>query len=259
MGSDGPFTGCIPYASHICFFKENTLHKLYCSKPSNYQVVTASVYGVQAGCERSLCVVNEQLLYKGVNGVYTYAGGVPELISEKFGTVRVSDAAAACDGERYYISLKQGERWGLYVYDVLRGIWLREDDTRAVDLTVHNGQIYLLESGGALTRIDRARSREDIPWSLTFCPFHENIQERKGYSRFQLRAELGEDAWLEVEMQTDRDGRWQRVYTTHQRRRRTMTIPIYPNRCDTVTIRVRGKGECLLKSFVRDFTVGSDV
>ena len=95
VGSDGEFTGCIPYSSHICFFKENTLHKLYGSKPSNFQVVTANVYGVQAGCERSMCIVNEQLLYKGVGGVYAYTGGVPELVSDKFGTVRFSEACAA--------------------------------------------------------------------------------------------------------------------------------------------------------------------
>ena len=40
VGSEGEFTGCIPYSSHICFFKENTLHKLYGTKPSNFQINT---------------------------------------------------------------------------------------------------------------------------------------------------------------------------------------------------------------------------
>ena len=109
VASEGEFTGCIAYSSHICFFKENTLHKLYGTKPSNFQITTANVYGVQSGSERSIQIVNEQLLYKGVGGVYAYTGGVPELISEKFGNNRYSDAVACCDGEKYYISMKQGD------------------------------------------------------------------------------------------------------------------------------------------------------
>ena len=77
VGSEGEFTGCIPYSSHICFFKENTLHKLYGTKPSNFQITTVNVYGVQSGSEKSMQIVNEQLLYKGVGGVYAYTGGVP--------------------------------------------------------------------------------------------------------------------------------------------------------------------------------------
>ena len=41
VASEGAFTGCIPYSGHICFFKEHTLHKLYGSKPGNFQLVTA--------------------------------------------------------------------------------------------------------------------------------------------------------------------------------------------------------------------------
>lgn len=259
VGSDGDFTGCIPYSSHICFFKENALHKLYGSKPSNFQLVTSQVYGVQAGSERSLRVVNEQLLYKGVNGVYAYTGGVPELISEAFSTRRFSEAAAACDGERYYISMKHGEEWSLYVYDVLRGIWLREDDTHAVDLAFHEGKIYILDSEGALYRVDREADRGDIEWSVTFCPFHETVNERKGFSKFHLRVDMAAGAWLSVDMKTDQDQKWRRIHTSHNERAKTISIPIIPTRCDSVTIRVYGRGACLLKTFIREFTTGSDV
>ena len=259
VGSDGDFTGCIPYSSHICFFKENTLHKLYGSKPSNFQIVTSNVYGVQAGCEKSLCIVNEQLLYKGVNGIYAYTGGVPELISEKFGTRRYSQAAAACDGERYYISMKHGEGWSLYVYDVLRSMWLREDDTHAVDMAFSGGYVYFLGADGGLYKIDRAADRSGIEWSATFCPFTETVKERKGYSRFHLRAELAAGAFLAVDIKTDQDRKWQQVYTTHNERARTMSVPVVPTRCDSVSIRLRGRGVCLVRAFVREFTAGSDV
>ena len=259
VGSDGPFTGCIPYSSHICFFKENTLHKLYGTKPSNFQIVTANIYGVQKGCERSMHIVNEQLLYKGVDGVYAYTGGVPELISSKFGTVRYSDAVATCDGERYYISMKHGDEWGMFVYDVIKNIWLREDDTHALDMAFYNGYVYFIDESGALYKIDRTAGREDIEWSATFCPFNETVNDKKGYSKFHMRIDMTAGAWLAVDVKADYDRQWKEVFKTHQSRDKTISVPIIPTRCDSVSVRVRGKGECTIKAFIREFTTGSDV
>lgn len=259
VGSEGEFTGCIPYSSHICFFKENTLHKLYGTKPSNFQITTVSVYGVQSGSERSMQIVNEQLLYKGVGGVYAYTGGVPELISEKFGNNRYAEAVACCDGEKYYISMKQGDNWSMFAYDVAKNIWLREDDTQAVDMTFYDGKVYYLDAKGGLYYIDKTADRSDIEWGATFCTMHETINERKGYSKFHLRMDMSEGSWLAVDIKTDNELQWRQVYTTHNEKAKTVSIPIMPTRCDSIDIRLRGKGKCTIKTFIREFTVGSDV
>lgn len=259
VASEGKFTGCMAYSTHICFFKENTLHKMYGTKPSNFQINTSNVYGVQAGSEKSMQIVNEQLLYKGVGGVYAYTGGVPELISEKFGTNRYSNAVGCCDGEKYYLSMKQGENWHFFCYDVLKNIWLREDDTQAVDMTFYDGKVYYIDAKGELYHIDKEADRSDIEWGATFCTFHETINERKGYSKFHLRMDLEAGAWLAVDIKTDNDLKWKQVYTTHSEKAKTATIPIIPTRCDSIDIRLRGKGKCTIKAFVREFSVGSDV
>lgn len=259
VGSEGEFTGCIPYSSHICFFKENTLHKLYGTKPSNFQITTANIYGVQSGSERSMQIINEQLIYKGVGGVYSYTGGVPELISEKFGNERYSDAVACCDGEKYYISMRQGEEWNFFAYDVLKNIWLREDDTQAVDMSFHDGKVYYIDSAGGLFYIDKTADKNDIEWGATFCTMHETINERKGYSKFHLRMDLSAGSWLALDIKTDNDTQWRQVYTTHNAKAKTVSIPIMPTRCDSIDIRLRGKGECTIKAFIREFTTGSDI
>ena len=259
VGSEGEFTGCIPYSSHICFFKENTLHKLYGTKPSNFQINTVNVYGVQSGSERSMHIVNEQLLYKGVNGIYAYTGGVPELISEKLGDKRYSDAVACCDGETYYISMKQGSNYSLFAYDVAKNIWLREDDTHAVDMAFYDGSVYFINSEGGLYYIDKTADRSDIEWGATFCTIHETMNERKGYSKFHLRMDMSAGSWLALDIKTDNDTTWRQVYTTHNEKAKTVSIPIMPTRCDSIDIRLRGKGECTIKTFIREFTVGSDV
>ncbi len=259
VASEGEFTGCIPFSSHICFFKENSLHKLYGTKPSNFQITTSNVYGVQSGSERSMQIVNEQLLYKGVGGVYAYTGGVPELISGNFGNRRYSDAVACCDGEKYYLSMRQGEAWNMFVYDVAKNIWLREDDTQVVDMTFHDGKVYMLTAEGGLYHIDKSVERDDIDWGATFCTIHETVNERKGYSKFHLRMDMSAGAWLAVDIKTDNDTQWRQVYTTHNEKAKTVSIPIVPTRCDSIDIRLRGRGKCTIKAFIREFTVGSDV
>lgn len=272
VSSEGDFTGCIAYSNYICFFKENTLHKLYGTKPANFQVVTASVYGVQSGSERSMHIVNEQLIYKGVGGIYSFTGGVPELISGNFGNNRYSEAVACCDGEIYYVSMKQGDKWHLFTYDVAKGIWLREDETQAVDMAFHDGKVHFIDEKGNLFFIDKESPkrdvtidttsgavRSDIEWGATFCTIHETVGERKGYSKFLLRLDLSAGAWLSVDIKTDIDTQWRQVYTTHNAKAKTFSIPIMPTRCDSIDIRLRGKGECVVKAFIREFTVGSDV
>lgn len=259
VATDGEFTGCIPYSSHICFFKENVLHKLYGSKPSNFQLVTSQVYGVQAGSERSMRIINETLFYKGVGGIYAYTGGVPEMVSSKFGLKRFSDACAESDGERYYISMRNGNEWGVYVYDVLRNIWLKEEGGHCVDMASHNGNVYLLNADGNLTRIGCDIEEDGISWSATFCPFNETINERKGYSKFHLRLDMGNKSWITVEVKRDTDTRWQQVYSGHNEKARTLSIPIIPARCDSVEIRLSGKGKCTIRGFIREFFTGSDV
>ena len=71
--------------------------------------------------------------------------------------------------------------------------------------------------------------------------------------------ELEAGAWLSADIRTDQDTQWREVYTTHNQRAKTMSIPIVPTRCDSVRIRLRGKGECMVKTFIREFTTGSDV
>lgn len=272
VATEGDFTGCIAYGNTVCFFKENTLHKLYGTKPSNFQLVTTQVNGVKEDSEQSMCVVNETLYYLGVHGVYAYTGSVPELISPNFGGRMYRNACAASDGERYYISMLRpyDMTWGLYVYDIRRNIWLKEDDTRYMDMAFYDGAIYLLSEEGKLERVNPVGDQSEIEWSATFCPFHETVNERKGYSKFHMRLELGVNAWVAVEIKRDTDTKWEEVYQTHAEHtfeelvrgagdRRTVTLPILPARCDSVEIRLRGKGECILRTFIREFFVGSDV
>ena len=119
------------------------------------------------------------------------------------------------------------------------------------------GKLYFIADDGKLYEVNGGES-EDFEWSVTFCPFNETINERKGYSKLGLRLELADQAYLEVEVSIDGKP-FEKVYTTHNERAQTINVPIAPNRCDSFQVRLSGKGTCKIKSFVRDFFTGSEV
>ena len=260
VGTDGAFTGCIAYSSTVLFWKENCVHKILGSYPAQYEIYTYTVPGIQEGSEKSLAIINETLFYKGRSGVYAYSGGTPEFISENFGTRRFYDAVAGTDGERYYISMRDevGE-WELYVFDTLRAIWLREDNTRAADFAYLDGTLYYLDAdtGKAMMCGQDYGEEGAIPWTATLCQFDETVHGRKGYSRMYLRADMAAGAWLKAEISTD-GGPFRQVFATHDEQAKTVQIPILPVRCDNFRVRLSGKGVCVIKSFVREFAVGSE-
>ena len=261
VGTDGDFSGCVAYSSTVLFWKENCVHKVMGSYPAQYEIYTYTVPGVQKGSEKSLCVINETLFYKGREGIYAYTGGVPELISECFGIRQFQDAVAGSDGSRYYISMREVKRgWNLYVFDPLRNIWLREDQTHAADFAQLDGVLYYLDADSGQVMATGQDTGEEglIPWSATFCQMDEVVHGRKGYSKLYLRADLEAGAWLKAEVSVD-GAPFRQVFAGHNERAKTVQIPILPTRCDNFRIRLSGKGGCILKSLVREFTIGSEV
>lgn len=132
VGTDGPFTGCCKYSNHLLFFKENCIHKVYGSKPSDYQILTAECYGLEAGSSDSICVVNETVFYKSKIGIMAYSGSLPEHISQNFGSKSYTHAVAGTDGAKYYVSMKTTDGHELLVFDLDKAMWHKEDDLEAL-------------------------------------------------------------------------------------------------------------------------------
>ena len=146
VGTDGQFTGAITHLGYPIFFKENCMHKVYGNYPANYQIQTTACRGVQRGCERSLAIVNEVLYYKARSGVCAYDGSLPMEISSALGDEAYSNAVAGSLGNKYYISMVDSKKqWSLFVYDTLKGMWHREDSTRAIVFCNCRGDLYYID------------------------------------------------------------------------------------------------------------------
>ena len=259
VASEGAFTGCIGFGNSVLFFKEDRLYKVLGSYPSQYTMYEYQVPGVKKGSESSLWNINEVLYYHSREGVYRYSGGSPELISEVFGLRRYQNASAGAEGDRYYISMEdvQSKMWGLWVYDIQRDIWLQEDETQALDFAYNDGRLYFISKDGSVVCVNPVESGEVIPWSATTCRMDEVLHNRKCYSKLLLRAELLDSkAWLQVEVSCDEEP-FKRVYTSRDKRAKTLVIPIMPRRCDSFRVRLSGEGAFILRSMVREFDIGS--
>lgn len=260
VGSDGDFTGCVNYNGYVLFFKEECLHKLYGSKPSNYQVTTTAMRGIEKGSERSLCIVNEVLYYKSQSGILAYSGGVPQKVSDQLGSETYSDAVAACLNGKYYVSMRDssGER-NLFVYDTAKNIWFREDTADISEMVYCSGNIYYLdESKKGIYKV-HGDDEGSFLWSVTSGPLTENDLDRKYLKSINFRAWMEAGSFMEIMTQYDSDPEWIREAVHHCQRAGQYVIPVYPNRYDTMRICIRGRGKVKIYQMDRVIEKGSEV
>ena len=258
VGSEGDFTGCCKLTSSVLFWKETKLHKMLGGYPAEYSLYTYDIEGLQKGCHKSLQVINETLFYMGLHGVYAYSGGTPSLISANFGDHEMTDAVAGNDGDSYFLSVHdEGERHFL-VYETRSGVWVREDDTDAVDFARIGKDLYFLSSDGTVWLADNRADDPNIQWLAQFAPFYETIEGRKTYFRLTLRLELPKGSYLSAEVRCD-GGKWKECGKVVGKEYDVVPLRIAVNRCDKFEIRLRGKGPCTILSMMREFRVGSDV
>lgn len=263
VGTDGDFTGCCKLSSSVLFWKETRLHKILGSYPAEYSLYTYDIEGLQAGSHKSLQVINEVLFYMGIHGVYAYTGGSPTLISANFGQREFRDAVAGNDGNSYYLSVREGEGRHLFVYETEAGIWVREDETRAVDFARIGKELYLADGEGKVWLCDGGQEDPELQWTAQFCPFYETGKSgsaggRRRYHRLLLRLELPKGSWVIAETREDA-GAWRERGKVLGRTEDRVPLTLGVNRCDKLELRLRGKGPCTVLSIAREYSLGSDV
>lgn len=242
VGSDGDFTGCISYMGYVLFFKEDCIHKLYGTKPSNMQITTYPYRGVAEGCSRSLCVVNETLYYSGRNGILRYDGAMPEDASAALGVIRVEEAAAETYEGKYYVCLKDDKgSESLYVFDPRYGTWHREDETFFEFAKSGGGDLYYVEDN-KLRKIADSSGSERVDWYADSGAQYEGSLNRKRVSELQLMVEMEKDTLFEVFVTYDESMTWQRVYSKKAPDRISESVSIVPRKCNHFRYKIQGAG-----------------
>lgn len=259
-GSDGQWTGAVNYMGSPTFFKEEHIHQISISSQGAHQVVDYAAEGVQKGSWKSLAVVGSTLYYKSRRHVCAYQGGIPAVVSEDLGSVDYGEASAGAYGDRYYISMRSGSGWSLFVYDTARGFWHREDGLQCLGFAAAEGDLYALGTTAIWALMGSQGTEETgLDWSATSGILYAETVDRKYVSRYDLRLRMERGGELKIYLMYDSSGLWEEQGTVRFVGLSSVMVPIRPRRCDHLMIRLQGKGEVRVFSIARVLKEGSDL
>ena len=263
VGTDGRFTGAVTHLGYPLFFKENYVHKVYGNYPANYQIQTTACRGVQRECERSLAIVNEVLYYKARSGICAYDGSLPAEISSSLGDMSYGQAVAGSLGNKYYVSMQDDkEDYHLFVYDTKKGMWHREDDTQAVAFCNCRGDLYFIDYADKQIKTVRGTGVPEtapIKWSATTGIIGTDSPDKKYISRMDVRMSLEVGARVAFYAEYDSSGEWEYLFTMTGTKLGSFAVPIRPQRCDHLRLKIIGNGEAKIYSICKTIEQGSDV
>ena len=263
-GSDGPFTGAVNFLGSPTFFKENVIHPVSVSSVGAHQIGDIPARGVQQGSHKSLAVVNETLYYKARAGVMAYQGGMPAEVGTVLGEEKYYDAVAGVFGNRYYISMKDSSNvWNLFCYDVLKGIWTREDELHAECFTSWGDELYVLANNkivalNGTVSATNADLEGPVEWFTETGIQYYSYPDKKYVSKYDIRVNMERNAQFKIFIEYDSNGIWQYSGTVRMAQTGTMNVPIRPRRCDHMRIRLEGTGAVNIFSIARVLEKGSD-
>ena len=262
VGTDGQFTGAITHLGYPLFFKENCVHKIYGNYPANYQIQTTACRGVQKGCERSLAIVNEILYYKARSAVCSFDGSLPVEMSSPLGEMSYGKAVAGTLGNKYYISMQDvNGQYHLFVYDTLKGMWHREDETQAVDFCNCRGDLYFIDYADNQIKTVRGTGVTEnaaIKWKATTGVIGTDSPDKKYISRMDVRMSLEVGARVGFYAEYDSSGEWEHLFTMTGTKLGSFAVPIRPKRCDHLRLKIDGIGEAKIYSICKTVEQGSD-
>lgn len=262
LGTDGAFTGAVNHLGFPLFFKENCIHKVYGSYPAAYQTQTVNCRGVQRGSEKSLAAVGEVLYYKSSSGVCAYDGSLPREVSAPLGDTPYHSATAAGLGNKYYISMADPQGvYHLFVFDTARGLWHREDNTRAGLWCRARNELYFLDcADGKIKTVlgTGEKAEEAVSWMAQTGCLGLSSPDSKYISRLNLRLRMDPGAKLTVYIDYDSEDRWTPVCTLECGTLRSFTVPVRLRRCGHFRLRLEGRGDVQLYSIVKTLENGSD-
>ena len=261
VGTDGQFTGAITHLGYPLFFKENFVHKVYGNYPSNYQIQTTACRGVQKDCHKSLAIVNETLFYKARSGIMAYDGSLPTEASYALGNEVYSEAVGGSIGNKYYVSMKAvDDKYHLFVYDMAKGMWHKEDDLKADCFCSCRGELYAI-SGSDIIALLGSGTQDDkaVEWMVQTGEIGISSPDMKYISRLTVRLMLEPKASCAFYVQYDFSEEWEHLFTLTGTSLRSFSIPIRPKRCDHMKLRIEGVGMAKIYSFTKTIEQGSEL
>lgn len=268
VGTDGKFTGAINFGGYPLFFKEGCVHKVYGSMPSNFQIQTDMLSGVQEGSGKSLAIVNDVLYYKSRSGVCAYDGSLPTIVSDKLGHEVYTDAVGGAFRNKYYLSMKQGGVSYDFIYDTAKGIWHRSKIPQSIiAYCAHKDELYFLTDvaydGFIGTTFEQDKesnyAEKKVIWHAESGMFGLYTTDKKSLVSLNVRIKVAHGTKVRFCIEYDSSGHWEPVCSLIGRGIQVINMPIIPRRCDHFRIKIEGEGSATLFSICKTIEEGTEL
>lgn len=270
LGSDGAFTGCVNYLGYPIFFKENMIHKIYGTMPSNYQVQNTVARGVKKGSWRSLTVIDEVLYYRSPQDVVAYDGSLPASISDNLGDInhgstKLGDGTFG-DLNGILAAQFDDSSDSHFLYNPKTRTWVRTTYPNAVYFGSSGGKEYCVDGAGNVYILNPDGSDSSIvEWENK--PYFRLHSARMAYGdasntmkllkvSFRMRVELG--AFVRVMAQYDDEQHMSVLREFHASKLGTYVLPIFIRKCDHVRLGIEGEGDVTIFSIDQIYTEGAN-
>lgn len=257
-------TGLIAGSQRLTVFKQNSIHELFGTNPSNFtmKLVTDNL-GTPTG--NTAQVIDGVIFFLGNDGVYRYSGGslpssdfsIPVRESIKKINVAYADKSVSWQiGKKYYLAIPTGantEADTVLEYDIEFGTWNTwsyPNKATAKGVTL-DGITHIGLSGGLLYKLDDLNTKDDttdVSWEWVSKPFtFTSLASRSRWYRMWIGADLPTGSTMNIHLSGDEDGEsWTLVKAvTPNAKAQTMEIAIPVNlifQSNWARIRLEGTG-----------------
>ena len=210
----------------------------------------APVEGVCAGAHKTLALAGGSLFYQAADGVRVYGSSGTTLLSGRWGAA--SPGCAGAFAGKYYLYLPER---GLVVYDLLSGLWHREDETEVLGFAGCGGTLFAQLKNGEIWRLAgeavAGQAEGSIRWQAESGAFPAALAGSSYVSALTLRVLLEAGSTLAVDLCYDESGTYTQVYAIAGEGKKTYRLPILPRLAETVRIRLRGQGDMRIYGLTR--------
>lgn len=272
IGGSGDFTALCEYGGAVLAWKEDKLYRLTGDFPAEFYLREYNIDGVKAGCNRSLCCINEILYYQSPRGTMAYSGGSPNLISYPLGIDRYIGATSGRDRTTYYLSVRKSNGTNdFFRYDTIHNLWMHESNEN-VSAVARYGDSALILINGKIWETDGNSDEDEFDWYAELAEVDEGFFNKKNYLSLILDASIQKESavsvsfkidndteWVPIKTVTTDDGkRWQDRYIIGDGGRRRYIFALPSIRCDRISFRISGTGYATIFAAERRFQIDSE-
>lgn len=274
--TEGDFTACAAWQGYVICFKADRICKLVGSRSDSFGWQDSAAVGIPDRLADTLCEVDGALCYCAAGGVYRYRGQQPVRIASA-GERTLTDGHGGTDGARYYLALETRDGlWRQCVYHPEDGMRYDEDDLCPADMLCRDGFLWIQDGDGYIwmtssdgrmgeTSVDERTAKGAVRASVTLAPDYTYFPDGCRPTAVMLRATADAGATLEVwgdyadgRVGKDADGTAEVILGsfTGRMQDRWLRIPLKPERCDGMHLRLIMTGGWVIHEIIREYEQG---